>query len=321
LKVRPIEATTEDYLQCAERVCRATSGTKGAGHWHTYIYPAKAGLNRHDRLFVGANGEFVRTYYLDRGMVARTADLLPPRLGLEQFWLRKVKSEFTGQEQPGLRPQFADYLRGNVTQQIARLAAARPGGSLLRQLDHFYLEERVRHFIANGLVLYGLSARWATPFLSPAWIAEADALPRRWKLGNNWHRYAIANLCPELLEFQEEHVGPTMAGKHPPLYWLPSKRRQKVVPYMDYASVFRDDRVLGLMLDHIPDIADLFDEVFLRELVAQHKARGTRQRLISILLGLAVWRRGAQAATTDTPARAVVATDLGTLGPGSMHSG
>jgi hypothetical protein len=292
LKVRAVAPTAEDYLSCAERICRATNGTKPAEHWHTYIYPAKAGLDSNDRLFVGANGEFVRTYYLDKGVVARAADLLPPRFGLAEFWKRKIKPEFKGQDLSGLCPQLADYLRHGSDLQVSRLAKARPNGSLLRQLDHFYLEERVRHFIANGLALYGLSARWVAPFLAPAWVAEADRLPRRWKLGSNWHRYAIARLCPDLLDFPEEKVAATMARQHSPLYWLPSRRRQEVVPYVDYKAVFADERVLSVMLDHAADIGDLIDERFVRDLVLEHRARGgTRQRTISILLGLSLWRR------------------------------
>jgi hypothetical protein len=294
LKVRAVVPTTEDYLHGAERICRATNGTKPAGHWHTYIYPAKAGLDSNDRLFVGANGEFVRTYYLDKGVVARAADWLPPQLGLKEFWKRKIKPELKGRDLSGLCPELAGHLRQGSDLQVARLAGARPGGSLLRQLDHFYLEERVRHFIANGLTLYGLSARWVAPFLCPAWVAEADKLPRRWKLGSNWHRYAIARLCPELLDFPEEKVAPTMARKHPPLYWLPSRRRQQVVPYADYKAVFADERVLSVLLDHAPDIGDLIDERFVRDLVREHRTNGgMRQRAISILLGLSVWRRDA----------------------------
>jgi hypothetical protein len=291
LRVRPVEAETDDYLECAPRVSRATNGTKATGHWHTYIYPAKAALHSGNRLFVGANGEFVRTYYLDRGIVANAADCLPPRLGLRQFWQRKLKRAFTGQDIAGLRPPLAERFQDGRPAQIVRLAGARPGGSVLRQLDHFYLEERVRHFIGNGLALYGLSARWITPLLSPAWVAEADRLPRRWKLGNHWHRYAIARLLPQLMDFPEEAVAAFMARRRPLFYWLPARRSQKVVPYMDYRKVFADERVLGLLSQLAPELDELFNEQLIPALIAEHRERGTRGRLISILLAMAQWRR------------------------------
>src|SRR3990172_1975422 len=96
LKVRSIELTTEDYLSGTDKICHATSGTKPANHWHTYLYPAKSSLSGNDSFFVGANGEFVRSYYLDRGIVSLTANRLPPSIGLREFWKRKIK--------PALKP-------------------------------------------------------------------------------------------------------------------------------------------------------------------------------------------------------------------------
>ena len=203
-----------------------------------------------------------------------------------------------------MRTDVANYLRDGGDQQATRLAHARPRGSTLRQLDHFYLEERVRHFIGNGLALYGLSAAWRTPFLSVPWIAEAEKVPRSWKLGNNWHRHAIARLLPELLDFPEQGVATTMAKTHAPFYWMPSRRRRQVVPYVDYKKVFADERILSLLLDHARDVDDLIDEKTIRKIIDEHRSSGGRQRAISILLGVAVWRRNARAAgASQSPER------------------
>lgn len=290
LKVRGIELATEDYLEAAAKISCATSGTKPAAHWHTYIFTAKSGVTPNDRLLVGANGEFVRTYYLDKGIMALAADFLLPGIALREFWKRKAKPALKNEELCGVSSEAADSLCDRSAQ-VARLAGARPGGSPLRQLDHFYLEERVRHFVGNGLALYGLSAAWRTPFLSVPWIAEAEKLPRKWKLGNNWHRHAIARLCHKLLDFPEEHVAPAMAKTHPPLYWLPSRRQQQTVGYADYEKVFRDERILSLLLDHANDVSDLIDPGIIEKIVAEQRISGTRQRAVSILLALAVWRR------------------------------
>jgi asparagine synthase (glutamine-hydrolysing) len=67
-----------DWLEVATEVVFKTGGAKPARHWHTYIYPQRAGLGGEDRLIVGANGEFVRTYYLNFGIAARLAGLGPP---------------------------------------------------------------------------------------------------------------------------------------------------------------------------------------------------------------------------------------------------
>ena len=84
LKVHGIELTTEDYLGGADKICSATNGTKPAGHWHTYIYSAKSDLTEQDRFFVGANGEFARTYFLDQGIMSLAANCIPPSLALHK---------------------------------------------------------------------------------------------------------------------------------------------------------------------------------------------------------------------------------------------
>lgn len=290
IKVRIVELTVDDYVLSAKKICRATSGTKPAAHWHTYIYTAKSGLSGNDRFFVGANGEFARTYYLDKGALSLAANCLPPSLALREFWKRKAKPALKAEDLTGVTPEVAEYLRRGTDQQALRLAKACLSGPTLHRLDHFYLEERVRHFIGNGLALYGLSAAWRAPFLSAPWVSEADKLPRSWKLGSNWHRFAIKRLCPDLLAFPEEHVAPAMAARHALFYWLPSHRRQKVVPYMDYTKVFTDKKILSLLLDHARDLDDLIDEETIRTMIEEQQSSGTRQRVISILLGLAIWR-------------------------------
>ena len=296
LNVRSIEPTAEDYFQNAATISRATSGTKPAGHWHTYIYPLKAGLAEDDRFFVGANGEFVRTYYFDKGVLSLLANCVPSSVALREFWKRKLKPTLKPADLAGVVPEVAAYLRQGKAPQVERLAAMCPGGSSLRRLDHFYVQERVTNFIGNGIALYNLCAACRMPFLSQEWVAAADRLPRRWKLGNNWHRYAIAKLCPELLNFPEEHVGPVMAARHAPLYWLPQKRRQETVGYFDYKRFFADERAQSLLLEGAENVDDLIDPRTVTAIVEEHRASGARQRTMSILLGMASLRRHAPVA-------------------------
>jgi len=289
LKVHPIELTIDDYIASAETICRATSGTKPAAHWHTYIYAAKAKLTNENRLLVGTNGEFARTYYFDKGMLAVAADYLPCRLTLHKFWKQKARRGLAQCDASEFRSETATYLQDG-DEQLRRLARTRSGGTTLHELARFYIDERVRHFYANGLALYGQSASWRTPFLSVPWVAEVEKLARHWKLGSNWHRFALAHLCPKLLEFPEEMVAPTMAKQHQKFYWLPFRRAQHFVPYFDYTAFFAEERVLSHLLACAPHICDIIDEKKVKRIVEEHRASQQRGRLISILLGLAVWR-------------------------------
>src|SRR3954449_1710259 len=77
------------------------------------------------------------------------------------------------------RSETATYLQDG-DEQLRRLARRRSGGTTLHELARFYIDERVRHFYANGLALYGQSASWRTPFLSVPWVAEVEKLARHW---------------------------------------------------------------------------------------------------------------------------------------------
>jgi asparagine synthase (glutamine-hydrolysing) len=72
-------------------------------------------------------------------------------------------------------------------------------------LTRYYFEQRVPNFYANGIKMYMDSSQWRSPFHSRRWIDQIWNLPASWKLGSNWHRFAIAKNMPKLLEFPEEN--------------------------------------------------------------------------------------------------------------------
>ena len=77
LEVIAVELSAQDYVDHAERIVEVTGGTKAARHWHTFLYPLKAGLDTDCNIVVGANGESMRSYYFDRGLVSRATTALP----------------------------------------------------------------------------------------------------------------------------------------------------------------------------------------------------------------------------------------------------
>ena len=56
LEVIAVELCAQDYVDHAERIVEVTGGTKAPRHWHTYLYPLKAGLDP----------EYMRSFYFDR---------------------------------------------------------------------------------------------------------------------------------------------------------------------------------------------------------------------------------------------------------------
>jgi asparagine synthase (glutamine-hydrolysing) len=192
------------------------------------------------------------------------------------------------------------HLEEGLGGQAARFArfGAPEGGSanMMQRLDRFYLQQRVRHFIGNGLALYGETTAWRTPFLSIPWVAAATRLPRSWKLGSNWHRHAIDRLCPALLDFPEERVADHMARRAPMLYWHRRRRQQPVVPYVDYRRLLSQPDILALLADHASAIDDVLPVASQRQLIDAIRNGQRGHRLFSILTSLAIWRWNAKQA-------------------------
>jgi asparagine synthase (glutamine-hydrolysing) len=289
LEVRAVELTDADFLEDAEAVSRLSSGTKPVGHWHTYSYAKRLRLEPGRNLLVGANGEFARSYYLDKGLAARVADLLPPSLVLRALWSRKIRrlGPVLHPSDRATMPSASAELLLDHGCEAARLAATGRGRTLAR-LDRFYLEQRLPTFIGDGLALYGAFTSWRAPFLGAGWVAEAARLPRSWRLGEHWHRYAIERLCPRLLDVPEGAGTAPLAARPPRLYWLRSHGLE--VPYVDYRALFADERLHRLLLDRAELLDDLVGAATVHRIVEQHRRDGSRLAAIAKLVPLALWR-------------------------------
>ncbi len=289
LRLVPVEIEERDFLPAGPLAVQLTSGTKTADHWHSLIGPTKASLPTPARVFVGSNGECARSYYLDKGALSRAVDL-GPMLLLRLFWLRKAKSIFTPQEAQGLNPALAAEVAGpgraRSIQRLAHLCETSEAG-LLAGLDRFYTDQRVRHFIGNGLRLHGASWNWVAPFLSHEWVREVRRMPRRWKLGSNWHRYAIRRNFPALLDFPEEGVAERMAPATRAGYWL--ARRHSITGYSPVAPFLRTREALAAVADRRHAVSEVISERALLRVIEDQEAHGTRNLAVAFLLAFGIY--------------------------------
>jgi asparagine synthase (glutamine-hydrolysing) len=216
-------------------ISRATSGTKTIDNWHTYEYIAaarSAGTN----IWIGSNGEFARTFFVDRGLQFYAAHAVGSPV-VKKFWDVKVSRTALPES---MRPLLVEELRECLRSErlIARVLRFFPHRSLGETNDQLYLE-RVRQFIANGLRLVSTRYSPHAPFLHPGWIAAVKRMPRHWKLGNRWHRHAIRQLCPELLRFPYDTSGRPMGHAPGIRYWFGFEPHSHNVPYFDYVHFVR----------------------------------------------------------------------------------
>ncbi|HEY8601875.1 MAG TPA: asparagine synthase-related protein [Thermomicrobiales bacterium] len=289
LPIDVVELRAEEYLTYGAQIVALTNGTKSAQNWHTFLSTRSAGLAVDDILLVGANGEYARTFYFDKGALAQAANFAPGR-AIRGYWQRKLGRVFTPAENATLHPRLRDeFGQAGQARRVERLAAL-CHERFLPGLDRFYLEQRVRNFIGNGLKLYQASATPRLPFVDREWVSAIGRLGRGWKMGSNWHRYALAQNAPRLLDFPEEgQVAPHMAPRARPLYWAPLRKRAPVIGYGRMAEWFATDAIRDFIGDHAGAIEEAIPRTTSLGIIDEHRRTLGRMRAVSVLLSTIQW--------------------------------
>ena len=246
-----VQLRAEQYLPAGPHIAQLTGGTKTVGNWHTYLYPQ--GRDARQVHLVGSNGEFARTFYLDKGVVAHVAR--PGRqVSGRAYWAARIgrRSWRMAAFLPFLSPGgLKDAIR--FSQRVASLGAE-GGGDGLQMLDRFYGSQRVRHFIGNGLALYAEHGRPVAPFLDARWITAVARLDRAAKLGSNYHRRLIERNAPELMVHPVGGRGP-MRDQAKRGYWRETSTSVSYSPMpavlasADCQQILRDSPYLDSFLN------------------------------------------------------------------------
>jgi hypothetical protein len=282
-----VELCLDDFLDHAEHIATITNGSKPACHWHTYLYPKKAGISKDQSFFVGTLGEFARSYYFDKGLLAllNESSLL---LSQERFWKLKLSRHrtFLSDEYHYLCDELRNEVSIEGIENRARRNAMLSKGNFLAGSSRYYLEQRVPHFYANGISMYNDTGSWRSPFHNTEWLKIIWNLSEQWKLGSNWHRLAIKRNFPRLLNFPEEKGFNTksMLQKAPPLYWVSIMQRSKYKSYDSSTEWYADKKIQEFLLDSSSLLDDLINRKLCESILEQHSKFKNRTRALSFLL-------------------------------------
>ena len=224
LEHRWVELKEEDYLKWAFDIIKLTGGTKTLANWHTFIYAQKVDFADDHLHFAGANGELFRSYYFDKGILARIADRLPAAQAMKILMSYKysARRRLSGNWVATFDSKDSGFKLSDVPAFCVN-SVPLVNSSLLDRLDYFYMFERVRHFIGNGIALYNACVTTSSPFLDFR-VAEAGVrLHRAAKQNDSFHRSLIRKNCPGLLDFPVDESGRTLADRGNLFYWLRHK--------------------------------------------------------------------------------------------------
>lgn len=315
LRLEVVSVHAEDYWRFAEKIVGLTGGTKSADNWHTFLYCQASTYDQDRPIFMGSNGEFARAYYVGKGQVllAALAGSASPRAALKLFWDRKRNQGYRLLASAMTDPFYdSAFGAGRVLRDEKFLEMS--GRSVWRGLDRFYVEQRVRHFIGNGLALISDRFSCRTPFLDHAWVGSVNSLGLRWKVGSNWHREMLARCPGGLLQYPEEGYGPLMRRRES-LKSAAFDHRQPSVGYAPNAEVLCDARATATLLDGAEYLDGLFvPQAFRAAIEASVDRLSTKDRirLVGALLPLVIW--GKVARERPEPVTSEVAESLAYLG-------
>jgi hypothetical protein len=282
-----VNLDVQDLIDNGEYIASLTNGAKPSCHWHTFLYPQKAKINKNQSFFVGTLGEFARSYYFDKGFLALLNDSFS-ELAQIRFWVMKLLRHrtFYDDELHLLRKELNLQINSDGVKKRAKRNANLAFGEFLSGGTRYYLEQRVPNFYANGISMYNSHSSWRSPFHNTKWLEKVWNLSDHWKLGSNWHRLAIYRNFPELLDFPEEKgfLKNRMLRKAPPLYWLPIMQKNKYRSYDLSTHWFTDGLIHQFILDNASLISDLVDKQLISSILDQHLLYKNRTRAISFIL-------------------------------------
>jgi asparagine synthase (glutamine-hydrolysing) len=281
----------EDYFKFGQTISALTNGTKSSRHWHTYVYTYQAQLDHNQLMYIGTNGGFAKNFYYDKGILAIYKNMTASIPTLHQLWKGRLKPFFTPDELQQITPELVkEFSEDKKQQRIERLTQL-SHNQLLGGLERFYLEQRVQNFMSNGMRLYSENINWCAPFMSREWVRDIWNLKRKWRLGNNWHRYAIQQTYPELMNFPEQgEFSNKMYSKAPLFYWKHKRKTAPIVSYAKYPQWFQQDFVKEFIFDNQELLSNWITPKAIQSIFTDHINTGKRTNTVAFLVTQIFWQ-------------------------------
>jgi hypothetical protein len=289
LPLEIIELNHMDYIKYGKIISKLTNGHSTAGHWHTYLYLKMSSLNRENKVLIGTNGEFARSFLFDKGLLAKFTNIFSPML-IGSFWDRKLHSTILNNidikgVNDNLLKEISDVkVKNERINNLKKLSY----NSLLSGMDRFYLEQRVKNFMCNGVKLSEENVSINLPYMDREWINDIWNLDRKWKFGSNWHRFAINENCKNLMQFPTGDSN-KIDFRAQNFYWL-RKGNQNKVPYHKSEEWFKSDEFLDFIYQNSDLLSDLFSKTTLVKILEEQKINGNRTELIIFLFTILFWK-------------------------------
>ncbi len=288
------DVCADDFLEHGLEISTISDGMLPMSHWPGVLLAAKTSPAT---LFLGFGGEYARSYYHDRGVLSLLLDRLPAENLAIRRWRSRARFPAAGFPPRGMHPQLAaEFSEAGVNCRLRRLFPS--GARFGESLDRAFLEQYHANKTGADLSVISRFRRCAVPLSASEWLRTVRALPRKWKLGSLFHRWAINELAPKLMLLPES-IGGQRAERTsvvpPTFYWRPA-RVHDAKHFVDQA-IYADPRLSEFVQPYLANVSELIDPSLLEAAWRQARLRD----LCFALATVAMWRSSMTAAPPETP--------------------
>lgn len=292
--------------ETCEKIVWLTSGHESIRHTHSHSYHNQFNNFMNRVIIGGLGGEYVRAFFYNFGKVAEICDLILSNNNLlhanHLSKLLHVRMNYKGltkiQKNKLIKREYSRRLEHEDIESIVEiLNGYQSEKNVLKQLDRFYLDQRVRRFIINGQLYTWehLEPRW--PFMDFDFITASNELSSKIKVGSRFHRYLIKNNSSALMDIPLDADLKPISSNPQKLYYLkkflPLKPDYaKYSKYTDYQNWFQKDCKLwieDLILGKETLCHEYFNKDEIRNIWQDHNNGINKEKILSILLTIESW--------------------------------
>jgi asparagine synthase (glutamine-hydrolysing) len=297
LELHATEISESDVVTAVDGAATATNGLVPApalaGRLHLGVSPPDGGAP----VVLGINGELARSFDASSAGWRSATQSLLPAAAFPRWFRQGSRRPLSSAELDAVAPELRAALDPAAIESRLRATGGRSATALGRA-DEFYRFQHLQRFGASDMAAVALHTNWAAPFADTGWMDAVTALPRRWLTGDRFHRWAIGQLAPELLDVARVGDRRPLGARPPRTDWFSGPAPERGPHYLPQA-MFWSGPLLDLLIERRSAIEDLMSPELVARLVAEQQSSGLRPHLVFSLLAIASHRVAVERAAAD----------------------
>ena len=283
-----------------------TSGHESLRHTHSHSYYKCFEKISNNVIIGGLGGEYVRAFFYNFGKISEFTKPLMNTNHSAKYnclaYLLHLRMTYKGLSENDknnlVKPDvYNEIYKYDFLSVLEIIRGYQWWADIFKQLDRFYMEQRVRRFIINGQLYTWnhLESRW--PFMDLDFITAANDLPDKFKIGSRFHRYLIAKNNPGLLDIPLDATLKPIKKRPGNLYYLSKLFNNKAISlgynrYTNYEQWFKNDWKMWIedtLINQNALCNQYLNQKEIKNIWHKHLIGHNNEKLLSILITIELW--------------------------------